>query len=78
MTTSRDSYAWIYRKLVTLLELSKVLAEDGFEPLTIEQVGKNFVTERNLAERMAKDARTSLLSIAIHNVVAFVITHRAC
>ena len=35
VTTSRDSYAWNYRELATLLTLSESLAKDGFEPLTI-------------------------------------------
>ena len=33
--TPRDSYAWNYRELGTLLTLSESLAEVGFEPLTI-------------------------------------------
>ena len=35
VTTPRDSYAWNYRKLTTLLALSVSLADGGLEPLTI-------------------------------------------
>ena len=35
VTTPRDSYAWNYRELATLLTLSESLAEGRFEPLTI-------------------------------------------
>ena len=35
LTTPRDSYAWNYRELTTLLTLSEISAESGFELLTI-------------------------------------------
>ena len=35
MTTPRDSYAWNYRELVTLLNRSESLAEVGLESLTV-------------------------------------------
>ena len=38
VTTPRDSYAWNYRELTTLLALSEGLAEGGFEPLTIRSM----------------------------------------
>ena len=42
--TPRDSYAWNYRDLATLLTLSESLAEVGFEPLTLESMRKNLTT----------------------------------
>ena len=41
----RDSYAWNYRELATLLNLSESLAEGGFEPLTIRSKRNNLTTE---------------------------------
>ena len=45
VTTPRDSHAWNYRELATLLTLSESLAEVGLEPLTIGSVCKNLTTE---------------------------------
>ena len=44
-TTHRDSYAWNYRELVTLLTLSESLAEVGLELLTIRSMRKNLTIE---------------------------------
>ena len=40
MTTPRDSYAWNYRDLATLVTLNETLAAVGFEPLTIRLTRK--------------------------------------
>ena len=45
MTTPRDSYAWNYRELATLLTRSESLAECGFEPPTIGSMRKNLTIE---------------------------------
>ena len=45
VTTPRNSYAWNYRKLATLLTLSESLAEVGLEPLTIGSMRKNLTIE---------------------------------
>ena len=46
VTTSRDSYAWNYRGLDTLIALSKILADRGFEPLIIgSYMRKNLTAE---------------------------------
>ena len=45
MTTPRDSYAWNYRELTTLLTLSESLAEVGLEPVTIGSMRKNLTIE---------------------------------
>ena len=45
MTTPRDSYAWNYRELVTLLTLSESLAGGRFEPLPIGSMSKNLTTK---------------------------------
>ena len=41
VTTPRDSYAWNYSELATLLTLSESLVEVGLEPLTIGSMRKN-------------------------------------
>ena len=43
--TPRQSYTWNYRELATLINLSEILAECGFEPLIIEPMRKNLTTE---------------------------------
>ena len=45
VTTPRDSYAWNYGELATLLILSEILAESGFEPSTLGSMRKNLTTE---------------------------------
>ena len=45
VTTFRDSYAWNYRELVTLLTLSESLADVRLEPLTIGSMRKNLTIE---------------------------------
>ena len=45
VTTPRESYAWNYRELATLLILSESLAELGLEPLTIGSMRKNLTIE---------------------------------
>ena len=45
VTIPRDSYAWNYRELVTLLILSESLAEGGIEPLTMGSMCKNLTTD---------------------------------
>ena len=45
MTTPRDSSAWNYRELETLLTLSGSLTEWGIEPLTIGSIRKNRTTK---------------------------------
>ena len=46
VTAPRDSYAWNYRELATLLALNESLAEAAFEPLTIgAAMCKNLNTE---------------------------------
>ena len=45
VTTPRDSYAWNYRELATLLILSESLAKVGREPLTMGSMRKNLTTE---------------------------------
>ena len=41
----RDSIAWNYRELTTLLNLCENLAEVGFNPLTMRSTNKNLTTE---------------------------------
>ena len=45
VTIPRDSYAWKYREMVTVLTLSESLAEVGFEPLTIGSMRKSLAVE---------------------------------
>ena len=45
VATPRDPYAWKYRELATLLNLSESLVEGGFEPLIIGSMRKNLTTE---------------------------------
>ena len=45
VTTPRDSYAWNYRELATLLALCESLAEGGFEPLSIASMRMDPATE---------------------------------
>ena len=45
VTTPRDSYAWNYRELATLLTLSESSAEDAFEPLSMGSMRKNLTNE---------------------------------
>ena len=45
VTSPRDSNAWNYRELTTLLTLSESLAEVGLEPLTVGSIRKNLAIE---------------------------------
>ena len=54
VTTPRDSYAWNYRELATLLTLSESLAEVGLEPLTIGSMRKNVTIELANREPIVK------------------------
>ena len=45
VTTPRDSYAWNYRELATVLILSESLAKGGFESMTIGSMRKNLTIE---------------------------------
>ena len=45
MTTPRDSYSQSCRELGSLLTLSEISVEGGFEPLTIGSMRKNHLTK---------------------------------
>ena len=45
VTTPRDSYAWNYIELATLLTLGEGLAEVGLKPLTTGSMRKNLTIE---------------------------------
>ena len=59
VTTRRDTYAWTYRELATLLTLSESLAETGLEPLNIGSMRKNLTIELSFAECKVSSLRSA-------------------
>ena len=73
MTTPRDSHAYNYRELVTLLTLSESLAEEGLEPLTIGSMRKDHTIDLSVVQLTScmqpelKQAKLSFLCTVMSN-----------